>query len=217
MARRSAEDNPPPGTPVEQARWIRAHSRNHSLRDGQHIVEILLTGRDAPALSIEELELLSRGYNWWGKHLKAFEAARLNLARGPHYQERFRLAGMYASIAFCHDLAGFVAACDGCIADALGPAAFWQMLKADQYIAFATGERELEDFEWSPGDPILHPEQLRPAAEALAAALASVPGLRENESARGWVGDWNLRFAAVVQQPEFAHLALEPGRHDGFS
>jgi len=81
------------------------------------------------------------------------------------------------------------------------------VLKADQYIAFATGEEELEDFEWSPEDPILHPELLRPAAEALAAALNSSPGLREDESARGWVGDWNLRFAAVVQQPEFAHLA----------
>ena len=105
------------------------------------------------------------------------------------------------------DLAGFVAACESCIAEGLGPAAFWQLLKADQYIAFATGERELEDYEWSPGEPILHPELLPPAAEALAAALASSPGLREDESARGLVGDWNLRFAAVVQQSEFGHLA----------
>jgi hypothetical protein len=85
------------------------------------------------------------------------------------------------------------------------------MLKADQYIAFATAERELEDFEWSPGDPILHPEQLRPAADSLAAVLASSPGLREDESPRRWVGDWNLRFAAVVQQPEFRDLAQEMG------
>jgi hypothetical protein len=127
------------------------------------------------------------------------------------WADRSSVAGMYASIAFCHDLEGFVAACDSCIAEALGPAAFWQMLKADQYIAFATGERELEDFEWSPGDPILHPEQLRSAPKALAAALASSPGLREAESARGWVGDWNLRFAAVVEQPEFRHLAQEAG------
>jgi hypothetical protein len=118
---------------------------------------------------------------------------------------------MHASNAFCHDLKGFVAVCDRCIAETLGPAAFWLMLKADQYIAFATGERELQDFAWSPGDPILQPEQLRHAAEALAAALASSPALPEDESARGWVGDWNLRFAAVVQQPEFAHLAQEAG------
>jgi hypothetical protein len=175
------------------------------------VVELLLAGRNVSDLSADELELLSRGYNWWGKHLEAFEAARLYLALAPHYQERFRLAGMHASNAFCHDLAGFVAACDSCIADALGPAAFWQLLKADQYIAFATGERELEDFEWSPGDPILHPEQLRPAAEAMAAALEASPGLRGDESARGWVGDWNLRFAAVVQQPEFKHLTRKAG------
>jgi hypothetical protein len=211
MARRSAEDNAPPGTPAEQARGIFAHPRDRSFGDGQRVVELLLAGRDLPELSMDELELLCRGYNWWGKHHKAFEAARLNLARAPHYQERFRLAGMYASIAFCHDLEGFVVACDSCIAEALGPAAFWQMLKADQYIAFATCERELEDFGWSPGDPILHPEHLRPAAEALAAALVSSSGLREDESARGWVGDWNLRFAAVVQQPEFRHLAQEAG------
>ena len=90
MVRRSAEDSPPPGTPAEQARWIFAHSRDGSFGDGQHVVELLLADRDAPELSVDELELLSRGYNWWGKHLKAFEAARLNLARAPHYQERFR-------------------------------------------------------------------------------------------------------------------------------
>jgi hypothetical protein len=211
MARQPAQDNPPPGTPAEQARWILAHPHDGSFGDGQRVVELLLAGREPPELSADELVLLSRGYNWSGKHLKAFEAARLYLARAPHYPERWRLAGMYAAHAFRHDLEGFVAACDSCIAEALGPAAFWQMLKADQYIAFATGECELEDFEWSPGDPILHPDLLRPAAESLAAALVSSPGLREDESARGWVGDWNLRFAAVVQQPEFKHLAQAAG------
>lgn len=211
MVRRSAEDDSPHGTPAEQARWIFAHPHDGSYGDGKRVVELLLAGREPPELSMEELELLCRGYNWWGKHLKAFEAARLNLTRAPNCQERFRLTGMYASIAFCHDLTGFVAACDSCIAEALGPAAFWQLLKADLYIAFATGERKLEDYEWSPGDPIMHPEQLRPAAETLAAAFEATPGLREDESARGWVGDWNLRFAAVVQQPEFKHLAQEAG------
>src|SRR6478672_10344683 len=181
MVRRSAEDSPPPAPPAEQARWIFAHPRDGSFGDGQRVVELLLTGRDLSELSWEELDLLARGYNWWGKHLKAFEAARLNLAQRPYSHERFRIAGMYASNAFCGDLPGFVAACDNCIADGLGPAAFWQVLKADQYIAFATGEKELEDFEWSPEDPILHPELLRPAAEALAAALISSPGLREDE------------------------------------
>jgi hypothetical protein len=117
------------------------------------------------------------------------------------------LAGLYAHNAFCPDLPGFAAACDGQIAAGLGPAAFWQLLKADPYTAYATGERELEDLDWSAGDPILYQELLGPAAEALESALASWTGLREDESARGWVGDWNLRFAAVIQQPEFRHLA----------
>jgi hypothetical protein len=189
-----------------------AHPQDGSFGDGQRIVELLLAGRQPPELSTEELELLCRGYNWWGKHLEAYETARLILARTPQCQESFQLAGVYASIAFCHDLAGFVSACDRNLAESLGPAAFWQMLKADQYIAFAIGEREFEDVEWSPGDPILHPEHLRPAAEALAAALKSSPGLREDDSARQWVGDWNLRFAAVVQHPDFKHLAQEAGR-----
>jgi hypothetical protein len=206
MVQPSKRDNPLPGTRAEQARWIFAHPRDRSFGDGQRVVELLLAGRSMPELSVEELELLSRGYNWWGKNLEAFEEARLSLSRMPHDEGTFRLAGMYASNAFCHDLEGFMAACDRCMAESLGPAAFWQMLKADQYIAFATGERELEDFDWSPGDPILHPELLRPAAEALAAALVASPQLREDESARGWVGDWNLRFAAVVQQAEFRHL-----------
>lgn len=205
--RRKNPGDPPPGTPAEQARWIVAHPSDGSFGDGQRIVELLLAGRDRSDLSSEELNLLARGYNWWGMHAEAFEVAKLNLARAPHTQERFRLAGLYAHNAFCHDLPGFAAACDRCIAEGLGPAAFWQLLKADQYIAYATGERELEDFEWSAGDPILHPELLRPAAEALEAALASWPGLREEASARGWVGDWNLRFAAILTQPEFRHLA----------
>jgi hypothetical protein len=211
MARQSAEGNPPAGTPEEQARWIFAHPQDRSFGDGQRVVELLLAGRDLSDLSLAELEHLCRGYNWWGKHHKAYEAARLTVTRAPHCEEWFRLAGLHASIAFFHDLAGFVAACDSCIAEALGPVAFWQLLKADEYIAFATGERELEDFEWSSGDGILHPEQLRSAAEALETALAASPGLREDESARGWVGDWNLRFAPVVQQPEYAHLACPTG------
>jgi hypothetical protein len=181
------------------------------LEGGQRVVELLLAGREPPELSVDELGLLSQGYNWWGKNLKAFEAARLSLSRRPHDQGMFRLAGLYASIAFSHDLAGFMAACVRCIAESLGPAAFWHMLKADQYIGFATGERELEDYEWSPGHPILHPELLLSAAQELAAALVASPQLREDESARGWVGDWNLRFAAVVQQPEFRHLAQGSG------
>ncbi len=80
-------------------------------------------------------------------------------------------------------------------------------MKADKYIEIATGECELQDYEWMPGDRTMHPEFLRLAADALNAALTCAPGLREEEPARDWVGDWNSRFAAVLQEPEYRHLA----------
>jgi hypothetical protein len=208
MARReSAEGAVPAETPADRARRIFANPRDGSYGDGRRVVELLLAGRDMSALSSEELPLLAKGYNWWGKHALSFAAARLAIARAPHDVERLGAAGLSARNAFCDDLPGFTAACDGCVAEGVGPAAFWHLLKAEQYIHFATGEHELEEFEWSPGDPIPHPEWLRPAAEALEAALACEPGLREQEAARGWVGDWNTRFAAVLQEPAFRHLA----------
>jgi hypothetical protein len=63
--------DPPPGTPAPQARWVLAHPNDHSFGDGQQIVELLLAGRDRSELSSEELVLLGRGYNWWGKHTEA--------------------------------------------------------------------------------------------------------------------------------------------------
>lgn len=198
--RKSSQDTIPAGTPADQASWIFANPSNCSNEDGQRVVELLLAGRGISELSSEELQSLAKGYNWWGKHTRSSEVAKLVLARAPNSIEQLRFAGLYLSNAFCNDLPGFVAACDGYITEGLGPEAFWHLLKADRYIAFATGEYELEDFEWSPGYPILHPEFLRPAAEALEAALACEPGLREKEAARGWVGDWNMRFAAVLQE-----------------
>jgi hypothetical protein len=113
--------DPPSGTRVEQARWILAQSSDHSFGDGQRVVDLLLSCRDSSDLSSEELDLLAPGYNWWGKHAEAFGVAKLNLARAPHSHERFRLAGLYAHNAFCHDLPGFAAACDGQIAAGLEP------------------------------------------------------------------------------------------------
>jgi hypothetical protein len=169
-------------------------------------VELLLAGRSASDLSSEELRLLAKGYNWWGRNAKAFETAKLGLARTPDSTEWLSLAHLYARNAFLRDLPRFLTACDTCIAEGIGPAAFWHLLKADQYIDIATGEWELEEYEWVPGHPIRHPELLRPAAGALEAALACEPGLRDQEAARGWVFDWNLRFAAVLQEPAFSHL-----------
>lgn len=206
--RTADQSDPPPGAPAERARWIFAHRSNDSFADGKRVVELVLAGRDPRELSSEEMELLAGGYNWWGKHAQAFAVARADLKQNPHSLDRFRLAGRYAFIAFCHDLTGFTAACDDLIADGLGLAAFWHLLKADQYIAYATGERDRPDEvpEWEPGSPVPRPDLLGPA-EALAAALSMRPDLREDEASRGWVGDWNLRFAAVVLQPDYRHLA----------
>jgi hypothetical protein len=152
------------------------------------------------------LLLLAQGYSWAGEHLRAFETASLALSKVPHSVEHFRIAGLYAWNAFGHNLVEFAGACDGFIARGHGPPAFWCLLKADEYLSFATGEHELQDYEWSPGDLIPHPELLEPASRELEAALTHDPGLRESEPARGWVGDWNTRFAAVLEQPAFNHL-----------
>lgn len=197
---------PPPGTPAERARWIVAHPRYRSFEDGERIVAILLDGREPHELEPDELDLLALGLNWWGKDDRAFEAARLNLARDPEDEDRLRQAGDYMSNAF-RTADEFATACDRCIADGLGPEALWQLRKADEFISVATGEYEFEDYEWFPGHPIHNHEYLRRAADALAAALRAEPRLRETQSGLDWVGDWNSRFAAVVLQTEFSDLA----------
>jgi len=194
-------------TPVDQARWILEHPGDGYWDDGQRVVELLSAGRDASELSSDELLLLAKGYNWWGQNGKAFETAKLALTRTPQDFEWLSLAQLYARNEYVQNVPGFLTACDGCIVERVGPAAFWHLLKADWYIDIATGEFELEDYQWLPGHPIRHPELLRPAAEAMDAALACEPRIRDHEAAPGWVGDWNQRFAAVVQSPAFGHLA----------
>jgi hypothetical protein len=201
---------PKDASPADQARWIFDHPRDGWRDDGRRVVEVLLAGRDVAELSSEELRLLARGYNFWGHHAKSFETAKLGLAR-ERSAEWLALAQQYAWNAFLNDLPRLLTACDTCIAARVGPAAFWHLLKADRFIDAATGESELEEFEWSPGHPILHPEFLRLAAESLEAALGSEPGLWDREADHSWVGDWNKRFAPVLQEPAFRHLK-QPGR-----
>jgi hypothetical protein len=206
---------PKDASPADQARWIFEHPRDGWRDDGQRVVELLLAGRDVSGLSSEELRLLAKGYNFWGHNAKAFETAKLGLAREPHSTELLLLARLYVWNAFLNDLPRYLSACDACIAAGIGPAAFWHLLKAVHFTRVATGEFELEEFEWSPGHPILHPEFLPLAAEALEAALAAEPGLREQEAVRGWVGDWNTSFAAVLQEPAFSHLTRQQRRTTG--
>ena len=193
-------------TPADRARWIFDNPGDGSNGDGERVVEQLLAGRVASELSTEELQLLAKGYNWWGRNGKAFETAKLALARSPDGAEWLSLARLYIRNEYL-DLPRFLTACETCIAEGVGPAAFWHLLKADKYIEIAVGECELEDYVWEPGDPIRHPELLRPAAEALEAALACEPQLRDKGAAPGWVGDWTSRFAPVLREPAFGHLA----------
>jgi hypothetical protein len=206
---------PPPeppqdATPADQARWIFEHPSDGSRRDGKRIVELLLAGRDIAQLSNDELQLLARGYNWWGQNERAFEAVKVALARGPsstgQQREWLDSARLYLRNSYLQNLPRLLTACDICITAGIGPPAFWHLMKADAYIDFATGECELEDYIWSPGQPIMHPEMLRPAADAMVAALACDPKFREQECR--W-SDWNTRFAAVLQDPAFAHLRSE--------
>jgi hypothetical protein len=194
---------------VDRARWIFDHPGIDSFADGQCAVELLLEGRDEAGLSSEELRLLAKGYNWWGRHASSFEVVRLGLIREPYSDEWLSIARVSLGNAYFQDLPRYLTACDTCIATGVGPVAFWHIAKADQFLEIATGERELEDYEWESGDPIRHPEFLRLAAESLAAALASQPGLPEDNAAQSWVGNWNERFAAVILEREFRHLAWQ--------
>jgi hypothetical protein len=137
-------------------------------------------------------------------HLR--QPGRLGIAREPRSAEWLTLAQQYAWNAFVNDVPRLLTVCDASITAGIGPAAFWHLLKADRFIDTATGESELEDFEWSPGHAILHPEFLRLAAESLEAALACEPGLWDRDEDRSWVGDWSMRFAAVLHEPAFRHL-----------
>ncbi len=193
-------------TPADRVRWIFDHSSSDTRAEGQRVVEVLLACRDASELSSEELLLLAKGYNWWGQNEKALETAKLGLTRTPHSSEWLSDARLYLHNAHFDDLPRFLSSCDACIAEAIGPAAFWHLLKAGAFIKIATGEQEIEEYEWTPGDPIKHPELLRPAADSVQAALACDAGLRDKAQAPDWVGDWNLRFAALLQEPEFCHL-----------
>lgn len=200
----SRPEVPKDATPAERARWTFAHPRN-SYDDGIRVVELLLTGRDISQLSSEELFLLAQGYNWRCDQVKAFETTKVGLTREPHSAEWLALAGRYLRSAYLNDLPKYLAACHESIAAGVGPTAFWHLLMADQFIRMATGERGLDSL-WFLPYPMPYPEFLRPAAEALEAALSCEPGLRDQEAARGWVGDWNTRFAAVLEEPEFKHL-----------
>jgi len=211
----SPEDPPQDASPSDQARWIFDHPSDGWRNDGRRVVDVLLDGRDVSQLTCDELRLLAKGYNWCGLNAKAFKTAKLGLVHEPHSTEWLSLAQLYVRNACLHDdLPRFLTECDTCIVKGVGPAAFWHLLKADRYIDIATGESELEDYEWMPGDPIRHPELLRPAAEALASALACDPRIPEREIARG-CGDWNVRYAALLQAPEFAHLRQEPRGSNG--
>jgi hypothetical protein len=164
------------------------------------LVELVLAGRDWGELSSEELELLALGYNWWGRHEESFKVAKLNLNRSAHNLKLFQSIGIYARNAFGHDLPRFITACDECITEGIQPVAFWHLLKADHYIDCAKGNWDLKsDSEWCEGELMVYPELLGCAVESIRGALAVQPGLREDKSVCGWVGEWNLRFADVLK------------------
>lgn len=198
---------------LEQVREIAAHMQ-YPEGDGKRIVELLLSGRRVDDLSTEELQLLSKGYNWSGRDREAFDVAYRALERRPNevgwwWFVRDILLNLFINAHWEEPNKGralLIEECNRLIGARLGHPAFWHLVKADYYVDWATGELEEEDYTWEVGSPIRHPEGLAPAAGEMEAALAIDPTLRSHPP--DWAADWNSRFAAVLQFPEFRFLAL---------
>jgi hypothetical protein len=166
-------------------------------------------------LSLEELELLFKGYNWWGKHEQSFEAARLALRKEPKNLSLLKLAAL--GIRNCTAGNGYASKAtmswfEKCIKDNVGLPAFWHVQRAVEYYDLATQPPDCEDFiEWLPGDPVYDPTALHLAYAELSQAVSLDPTLKNDKEA--WLGGglcyettWDEYFRALLEVPEYRLL-----------
>lgn len=206
-------------TPYERAKRIIDHPTGRSYGDGQRIIEILLAGRGLNVLSLDELRVAFKGYNWWGKHDLSFEAARRALVLDPtnlelHYELEVAIRNCSVSADrndsdASHDVLSMY---DRMIEDGIGAPAFWHVRKAIHFYDLATQDPECEDYlDWEEGDPIYRPEALEDACRELGLAIQSDPRLRDEKDCWMRYGvcrelGWDRYFLALQGLPEYQKL-----------
>jgi hypothetical protein len=87
-------------TPLEQVKQIYEQSKMYSAEEGKKIAEILLEGRVLDDLNAEELEWLTRGYNWSRESEKGFYAIAVQVEKFPNQVNREFLDGIFRSYAW---------------------------------------------------------------------------------------------------------------------
>lgn len=157
---------------LQKARHILATSTTRGTSHGELVVHTLLKERVLSDLNVEELQALAQGYNWWGRNDQALEAARLALQQQPENRALLNDVALHlANVCACETTETRLQAYDELLQEQLGPSWFWHLQKAHALMYYATGEDELEDYEWQPGDSLAHPEALDLALDELELSL----------------------------------------------
>lgn len=160
------------GHRLEKANEIFETRGRNSFSQGELVVQALLDGRGEDDLSVEELSVLAKGYNWWGRHDESFRVISIALGKQPDDFELLRSAAIYIRNACSHTNSP-LETYENFIKRQIGPSWFWRVERAREYYLIATGEAELFEgnFVWSEGDDILCPQVLEQAITELMKAI----------------------------------------------
>jgi len=192
------------GHQLDKAKHIIQTSKTHSVSDGEMIVHILLDGRHPSDLEVDELRVLAHGYNWCSRSQEALDAINLALEKQTPDLALLNEAEVYISNASLYSNRPLPQAYEEYIDRRIGPSWYWHIRKAIAYIWIATGEAELQDYEWQIGDEILHPEALELAIEELENVLRS-----QAQAADDTVRELVDEMVALRESPRFASLKMK--------
>ena len=183
---------------LQRAEWILAQPGPDSWARGERAAKVLLDGRDPEELDGDELGLLAKAYNWAGWNGQALEVMKRAILQFGATTERLDRAAIYLRNEHGAELGRFLTECDACIAAAIGSPGFWHLCKADRLLAIATGESEIEDYEWNPGDRLRHAEFLPLAEAEVRAAIECDENVRSSWQA----GELRNRFAPLFSESD---------------
>ncbi len=180
-------------TAYDQAAGIRGNSKEYSRQEGETIVKILLDERSLSQLADPEINLLSLGYNWWGKHDLAYQASLILLQKQPLDESILEHVYKYLWNAHCHR--DFPEECDRLIKRNLGPSVFWHLSKAAYLTDDATGFH-IEEIEWEPNMPVKHPHYAQRALQEI--QMARLSASKEGIDFDRWYEKFAHKFAPLA-------------------